>query len=95
MTIEYNIPGMLGTAGEMGAYGGVLRAIGGQMGSHQATLAATWEGDTGMTYQSWQQQWNQALEDLCQGYEMMRQSHENNTTTMAHRDQAEGAKWGG
>ncbi|MCK5753045.1 MAG: WXG100 family type VII secretion target, partial [Mycobacterium sp.] len=53
-----------------------------------------WQGDTGMTYQAWQAQWNTALEELVRAYRAMASTHEMNTTSMAARDQAEGAKWG-
>lgn len=91
--VLYNYPAMLGTASEMGGYNGALRAVGSGIASEQGALAANWTGDTGMTYQGWQAQWNQALEELIQGYQMMTDAHEQNTTTMLGRDLAEGAKW--
>ena len=45
--------------------------------------------------QAWQAQWNQAMEQLVLSYRAMAGTHENNTTSMLARDQAEGAKWGG
>ena len=63
--------------------------------SEQAALSAGWQGDTGMSYQAWQAQWNQAMEQLVLAYRAMAGTHENNTTSMLARDQAEGAKWGG
>ena len=60
----------------------------------QAALRGAWQGDTGMTYQAWQAQWNTALEELVRAYRAMASTHEMNTTSMAARDQAEGAKWG-
>ena len=54
-----------------------------------------WQGDTGVSYQAWQAQWNQALEQLVLSYRAMASTHENNTTSMLARDAAEGAKWGG
>jgi uncharacterized protein YukE len=48
-----------------------------------------------MSYQAWQSQWNQAMEQLVLAYRAMAGTHENNTTSMLARDQAEGAKWGG
>jgi WXG100 family type VII secretion target len=91
--IAYNYPAMLGTVGEMNGYGGALRTVGSGIASEQGALAAGWTGDTGSTYQAWQQQWNQALDELVNSYHLMTQSHENNTTTMLARDQAEGSKW--
>ena len=58
-------------------------------------MQAGWQGDTGMSYQAWQAQWNQAMEQLVLSYRAMAGTHENNTTSMLARDQAEGAKWGG
>ncbi len=55
---------------------------------------APWQGDTGQTYQAWQQQWNQALEEATQAYQAMTQAHEQNTMNMMGRDRAEGSKWG-
>jgi ESAT-6 family protein len=91
--ITYTYPAMLGTVGEMNGYGAALRAVGSGIASEQGALAAGWTGDTGTSYQAWQQQWNQALEELVNAYKMMTDSHENNTATMLGRDQAEGAKW--
>ena len=48
-----------------------------------------------MSYQAWQAQWNQAMEQLVLSYRAMAGTHENNTTSMLARDSAEGAKWGG
>jgi hypothetical protein len=48
-----------------------------------------------MSYQAWRAQWNQAMEQLVLAYRAMAGTHENNTTSMLARDQAEGAKWGG
>ncbi|WP_353615650.1 WXG100 family type VII secretion target, partial [Mycobacterium tuberculosis] len=31
--------------------------------------SSAWQGDTGITYQGWQTQWNQALEDLVRAYQ--------------------------
>jgi uncharacterized protein YukE len=35
------------------------------------------------------------MEDLVRAYQAMANTHENNTTSMMARDQAEAAKWGG
>lgn len=91
--ILYNYPGMLGTAGEMEGYGGAIRSVGAGIASEQGALAAGWTGDTGMSYQAWQQQWNSMLEELVSGYKMMTESHEQNAMNMMGRDGAEGAKW--
>lgn len=92
--IMYNYPAMLAHAGEMNSYAGALAAIGADIAAEQAALASGWQGDTGMTYQAWQAQWNQAMEDLVRAYRAMAGTHEMNTTSMLARDQAEGAKWG-
>lgn len=91
--IMYNYPAMLGHAGEMNGYGAALRSVGSGIASEQGALAVGWTGETGSSYQAWQQQWNTALDELVNAYHAMTQSHENNTTTMLARDQAEGAKW--
>ena len=91
--IMYNYPAMLGHAGEMGSYAGALTAVGADIATEQAALAGAWQGDTGMTYQAWQAQWNQAMEELVRAYRAMAGTHETNTMSMQARDQAEGAKW--
>ena len=40
-----------------------------------------------MSYQAWQAQWNQAMEQLVLSYRAMAGTHENNTTSMLARDQ--------
>ncbi|MGE2733432.1 WXG100 family type VII secretion target [Mycolicibacterium vaccae] len=92
--IMYNYPAMLGHAGEMSSYAGALHAVGADIAAEQAALQGAWQGDTAMTYQAWQAQWNGALEELVRAYRAMASTHEMNTTSMAARDQAEGAKWG-
>jgi WXG100 family type VII secretion target len=92
--IMYNYPAMLGQAGEMAGYSGTLQAVGADIASEQAALSSAWQGDTGMTYQAWQAQWNQALDELVRAYRSMAGTHETNTMSMLARDQAEGAKWG-
>ncbi|ORB31565.1 WXG100 family type VII secretion target [Mycolicibacterium parafortuitum] len=92
--IVFNYPAMLNHAGEMASYAGALQAIGAEVASEQAALKSAWQGDTGVTYQAWQAQWNTALEELVRAYRAMASAHEMNTTSMAARDQAEGAKWG-
>ena len=91
--IKYTYPAMLGHAGEMTGYAGTLQALGADILAEQGALQASWEGDTGMTYQQWQQQWNQALEELQTSYRAMASTHEQNALTMPGRDAAEGAKW--
>lgn len=93
--IMYNYPAMLGHAGAMSGYAGTLMALGGDIAAQQQALGGAWQGDTGMTYQAWQAQWNQALEDLVRSYKSMAQTHEANTLAMQGRDAAEAAKWGG
>jgi WXG100 family type VII secretion target len=92
--ILYNYPGMMGTSSEMVGQAAALTAMGGYVQSEQAALGASWQGPTGMTYQAWQQQWNQALEETVQGLRGMAQAHEDNTTNMMGRDAAEAGKWG-
>lgn len=93
MGIKYTYPAMLGHAGEMTGYAGTLQALGADIAAEQAALQAGWEGDTGTTYQQWQQQWNQTMEELHTSYRAMASTHEQNTMTMLGRDTAEGAKW--
>ena len=93
--IMYNYPAMLAHAGDMAGYSGTLQGLGSDISAEQAALSNAWQGDTGMTYQAWQAQWNQAMEQLVLSYRAMAGTHENNTTSMLARDSAEGAKWGG
>lgn len=93
--IMYNYPAMLNHAADMSGYAGTLQGLGADIASEQATLSNAWQGDTGMTYQAWQAQWNQAMEGLVRAYQSMAGTHEANTMSMLARDQAEAAKWGG
>ena len=93
--IMYNYPAMLGHAGDMSGYAGTLQGLGADIASEQAALSNAWQGDTGMTYQVWQAQWNQAMESLVRAYQAMASTHESNTLAMYARDTAEAAKWGG
>jgi len=93
--VLYNYPGMLATVGEMHGQAAGIRAVGEGLASEQGILAGAWTGDTGGSFQSWQTQFNQALEQLLTAFQTMTDAHENNTMSMAGRDQAEGAKWGG
>ena len=93
--IMYNYPAMLGHSADMAGYAGTLQAVGADIATEQAALQGAWQGDTGMTYQAWQVQWNQAMEELVRSYRAMAGTHESNTVAMQARDQAEGAKWGG
>jgi WXG100 family type VII secretion target len=93
--IMYNYPAMLNHAADMTGYSGTLQGLGSDIASEQATLSNAWQGDTGMTYQAWQAQWNQAMENLVRSYQSMASTHEANTMSMLARDQAEAAKWGG
>ncbi|GAS96345.1 EsaT-6 like protein EsxH [Mycolicibacterium canariasense] len=92
--IMYNYPAMLGLAGEMAGYAGALNAVGADIAAEQAALGNAWQGDTGMTYQAWQAQWNTSMSELVRAYQAMASTHETNTMAMNARDQAEGAKWG-
>ncbi|MCX2933419.1 WXG100 family type VII secretion target [Mycobacterium sp. CVI_P3] len=92
--IMYNYPAMLGHAGDMAGYAGTLQAVGADIAAEQAALRGAWQGDTGMTYQLWQAQWNSAMEELVRAYRAMASTHETNTLAMQARDRAEGAKWG-
>ena len=78
--ILYNYPAMLATAGEMQGQAAALTAMGGNVQAEQAALGAAWQGPTGMTYQTWQQQWNSALEETVTGLRGMATAHEQNTT---------------
>jgi WXG100 family type VII secretion target len=93
--IMYNYPAMLAHAADMSAYAGTLQSLGADIAAEQAALAGAWQGDTGMTYQAWQAQWNQAMAELVRAYHGMAGTHETNTLAMNARDQAEAAKWGG
>ncbi|MGV0624490.1 WXG100 family type VII secretion target [Mycolicibacter minnesotensis] len=92
--IMYNYPAMMAHAAEMNGYAGALQAVGADIASEQAALSAAWQGDTGMTYQAWQVQWNQVMEELVLAYRAMASTHETNTMMMNARDTAEAAKWG-
>jgi WXG100 family type VII secretion target len=93
--IMYNYPGMLATVGEMHGHNAGIRSVGDALASEQGILAGAWTGDTGGTFQSWQTQFNSALEQLLTAHRAMIDAHENNTMSMASRDAGEGAKWGG
>jgi WXG100 family type VII secretion target len=92
--IMYNYPAMLAHAGDMAGYAGTLQAVGTDIATEQQALQGAWQGDTGMTYQAWQAQWNLAMEEMVRAYRAMATTHETNTLQMQARDQAEGAKWG-
>ncbi|KJX74557.1 WXG100 family type VII secretion target [Mycobacterium lepromatosis] len=93
--IMYNYSAMLDHAGNMSACAGDLHGVSIDIAAEQAALQAGWAGDTGMTYQVWQVQWNQATEEMVRAYRAMASTHQNNTLAMLARDQAEAAKWGG
>ncbi len=84
--IMYNYPAMMAHAGDMAGYAGTLQSLGADIASEQAVLSSAWQGDTGITYQGWQTQWNQALEDLVRAYQSMSGTHESNTMAMLARD---------
>ncbi|MGU3498522.1 WXG100 family type VII secretion target [Mycobacterium sp. C31M] len=92
--IMYNYPAMMGLSAEMNGYAGALNTVGADIAAEQAALAGAWQGDTGMTYQAWQAQWNASLAELVRAYQAMASTHETNTISMNARDRAEGAKWG-
>lgn len=92
--ITYNYPAMFAQAGDMAARAGALQSIGTDIASEQAALRGAWQGDTAMTYQVWQVQWNTAMEELVRAYQSMSATYESNTLAMQARDQSEGAKWG-
>src|SRR5436309_868825 len=91
--LDAHIPQLVASQSAFGAKAGLMRSTIGQ--AEQEAMQAGWQGDTGMSYQAWQAQWNQAMEQLVLSYRAMAGTHENNTTSMLARDQAEGAKWGG
>lgn len=93
--IMFSYPAMLALAESMDAHNGTLTAASAAVASEQAALAGGWQGDTGMSYQQWQQQWNSASENMRMGYRAMTDAYRNGTMQMAARDQAEGAKWAG
>ncbi|SOJ53453.1 ESAT-6-like protein EsxR [Mycobacterium simulans] len=92
--IMYNYPAMMAHSGDMSGYAGTLQSLAAGIASEQAALSNAWQGDTGLTYQGWQTQWNQATENLVRSYQSMASTHESNTMAMLARDQAEAAKWG-
>lgn len=92
--VMYNYPAMFSHAAEMSGYAGTMQGLGADIAGEQAALAHAWQGDTGMTYQGWQTQWNQAMEDLVRAYQSMANTHQANTLAMLARDNAEAAKWG-
>ena len=92
--IMYNYPAMMALSAEMNGYAGALNTVGADVAAEQAALAGAWQGDTGMTYQAWQAQWNTSLAELVRAYQAMASTHETNTMAMNARDRAEGAKWG-
>ncbi len=92
--IMYNYPAMLGHAADMAGHAGTLHAVGADIAAEQTALRGAWQGDTGVTYQAWQTQWNLAMEELVRAYRAMASTHEANIMSMQVRDQAEGAKWG-
>jgi len=93
--IMFNYPAMLAHAADMTGYAGALQGLGADISAEQAALHGAWQGDSGMTYQAWQAQWNQAMEQLVLSYRAMAGTHEANTTAMLARDQAVGSSWGG
>src|SRR5260370_35071143 len=93
--IMYNYPAMLAHAGDMAGYSGTLQGLGSDISAEQAALSNAWQGDTGMTYQAWQAQWDQAMADLALAYPSMASTHESNIIAMLAADRAEAGQWGG
>lgn len=93
--ITYNYPAMLGVSAEMNSFAGIMTTLGADLAAQQASLSAAWHGDTSMTQQAWQSQWNNSMAELVRAYRAMAGTHESNTMSMNARDMAEGAKWGG
>lgn len=91
--ILFNYPAMMATATAMHGHNAALRTVGSGIAAEQGALAVGWQGETGATFQAWQSQWNTVLEELTTAYQLMTQSHEQNTMSMLGRDQAEGSKW--
>jgi WXG100 family type VII secretion target len=78
----YNYPAMLAHSADMAGYADTLQSLSADIASEQAALHASWQGETGLSYQAWQAQWNQAAEQLVLAYRAMASTHENNTTSM-------------
>ena len=93
--IMYNYPAMMAHAADMAGYAGTLQAVGADIASRAGRAAGAWQGDTGMTYQAWQAQWNQAMEELVRAYRRWPAPTRSTPCRCMARDQAEGAKWGG
>jgi WXG100 family type VII secretion target len=93
--IMYNYPAMLAHAGDMSCHAGTLQSLGADIASEQAVLSGAWQGGTGLKYQAWQVQWNQAMENLVRSYNAMAGNYQSNALMMNARDQAVGAQWGG
>lgn len=93
--IKFVYPAMFEHSAEMSSCAGMLQAVGSDVASQQSALSNSWLGDTGITYQGWQAQWNQALDDLVRSYQAMAQIHGTNTSNMMATDLAQAAKWGG
>ncbi|OAT69313.1 MULTISPECIES: WXG100 family type VII secretion target [Mycobacteroides] len=93
--ITNHFPQQLAHADSMDTMVGALNAQSADIESHAASMAAQWQGGTGMSYQQWQQQWNANQQQLISAYKAGTDTHRDNTTTMMGRDAAEGAKWGG
>ena len=56
--IMYNYPAMLAHSADMAGYAGTIASLGADISAEQAALQSAWQGDTGMSYQAWQAQWN-------------------------------------
>lgn len=91
--IMFNYPAMMGQAEGMNGGAAQLAAAASAVSAEQAALQAGWQGDTGMTYQSWQSQWNTTTQELISAYRAMSDAYAEGTGQMMGRDAAEGAKW--
>lgn len=92
--ITMNYPSIEALVSSMEGTNAQLMSVGSGIASEQASLAANWNGDTGTSYQSWQTQWNSAMEELTGSHRQLKDAIGNNNRTMMMRDQGEGSKWG-
>ncbi|SIJ22020.1 low molecular weight protein antigen 7 [Mycobacteroides abscessus subsp. abscessus] len=93
--IQFTYPAQIALADAMDVTNGTLRAVTAAIGGEQSALAAGFQGDTGMSYQAWQAQWNTASEELNTAQKNMADVYRQSVLTMWGRDQGEGGKWTG
>ena len=91
--IKFTYPAMLAHADAMHGHAATLDAVGSDIAATQGGLAATFQGDTGESYQAVQARYNAAHQELVASYRALANIHQDNTLTMQARDTAEGAKW--